>query len=229
MKLYLGKEQVDISKEDMDNNYLGDEVCGMEGKVYIYKKEVLKIYNDYLKYRHKLTLDEVNKMSFVDTKRILLPKRAIFDKDLNFIGYTTTFKIEAPKERIGTIKVSDLISDLELIKEDLKTISDNKIKLDDLNSGSLLMTQEGIFIGDPGAYRISPNSDIDNLYKYNLNEMNYFFTRIIFDNYLKITKKEKEKLKEYFDLREEFLTEKIQKDIVNQKSSVNNAFKKILH
>ena len=225
MLLYIDDEKVNFSKSDLENRYINK---GREGKVYQYRNEALKIYTDELKYRKKLTESEVIKMSSILTDRILLPKRPIYNESKEFIGYTTSFKIEAPKERIGLMKFKDLISDLELIKNDIDIISKNNIELDDLNCGSLLMTQSNLFIGDPGAYTISNSSDTSDLYNYNVKKMNYYFTRMIFLEYLKLTKKEKEVLKEYFSIDSEFFIDKIDKENIKSNQSTNATLKKIL-
>lgn len=225
MLLYIGDEKVNFSKSDLENRYINK---GREGKVYQYRNEALKIYTSELKYRKKLTESEVKKMSSVLTDRILLPKRPIYNEAKEFIGYTTSFKIEAPKERIGLMKFKDLISDLELIKKDIDIISKNNIELDDLNCGSLLMTQSNLFIGDPGAYTISNSSETSDLYKYNIRKMNYYFTRLLFLEYLKLTKKEKDLLKDYFSIDSEFFIDKIDRESIKPYQSTNNALRKII-
>ena len=223
MIFFIGDEKVDIPKKQLDELFVNK---GYEGKVYVYKKEAIKLYSEKLKYRKKLTEREVLRLRKLSTKRILLPVNPIYDEWNDFMGYSTEFKIEAPKDRIGILPISDLKEQLIELKEDIKTLSENHVRMDDLNLGSLLMTQKGFYLCDPGAYRIDNNSDSKILEKANTEDVNYFFSQLVFNNCLKLTKTEKEKLHALFPTTGDYFGDKIK--VQKPKQLVNSYFKSIL-
>ena len=223
MVFFIGNEKVDLSKNKLDDLFVNK---GFEGSVYVYKKEAIKLYSDKLKYRKKLTESEVLKLRKIPTKRILLPVNPIYDEWNDFVGYSTEFKIEAPKEKIGLLPISYLKEQLIELKEDIKLLSERHVRMDDLNLGSLLMTQNGLFLCDPGAYRIDKNSSSEVLEKANIEDVNYFFLQLVFYHCLKLTKTEKEKLSKLFPIKEEYIGDRI--DIQKPKQLVNSYFKSIL-
>ena len=182
MIFFIGEEKVDIPKKQLDELFVNK---GYEGKVYVYKKEAIKFYSNELKYRKKLTEREVLRLRKIPTKRILLPVNPIYDEWNDFMGYSTEFKIEAPKDRMGLLSISNLKEQLIELKEDIKTLSENHVRMDDLNLGSLLMTQSGFYLCDPGAYRIDNVSDSKILEKANIEDVNYFFSQLVFYNCLR--------------------------------------------
>ena len=224
MIFFIGDEKVELTTKELDSRYINH---GEEGFVYQYKKEAVKFFTEKMKYKRRLQEDDVLKLSELNTKRILLPRRPVYDKDKKYIGYTTDFKIEGPKERIGLLKMRYLVKELELIKEDVRFLSDNLVKLQDLNYGGLLMTQDGIFITDPGEYHFSKGSNPNSLYQYNIEEINYFFTRVVLDKYLKLTIKERESLKRLFQLKDDYFLEIIKEHGYNQEQNANRYFKKL--
>lgn len=223
MVFFIGKEKVDLSKNKLDDLFVNK---GFEGSVYVYKKEAIKLYSDKLKYRKKLTESEVLKLRKIPTKRILLPVNPIYDEWNDFVGYSTEFKIEAPKERIGLLPIGYLKEQLIELKEDIKLLSESHVRMDDLNLGSLLMTQNGLFLCDPGAYRIDVNSSPEVLEKANIEDVNYFFSQLVFYHCLKLTKNEKVKLSKVFPIKKEYIGDRI--DIQKPKQLVNSYFKSIL-
>ena len=223
MIFFVGEEKVDIPKKKLDELFVNK---GYEGKVYVYKKEAIKLYSEELKYRKKLTENEVLRLRKIPTKRILLPVNPIYDEWNDFMGYSTEFKIEAPKERIGLLQISTLKDQLEELKEDIKTLSESHVRMDDLNLGSLLMTQSGFYLCDPGAYRIDNNSDSEILEKANTEDVNYFFAQLVFYNCLKLTKNEKVKLPSLFPTKGDYFGDKIK--VQKPKQLVNSYFKSVL-
>lgn len=224
MIFFIGDEKVELSEKELRDRYINH---GEEGNVYQYKKEAVKIYSDKMKYKRRLQEQDVLKLSEIDTKRILLPRRPVYDKDKKYIGYTTDFKIEAPKDRIGLLKMSFLVKELELIRDDIRLLSHNLVKIQDLNTGGLLMTQDGVYITDPGEYHFSNGSREESLYEYNIDEMNYYFTRVVFDRYLKLTNKEKERLSKVFPLYRDYFLEVIKKKGFKPEQKANSYFKKL--
>ena len=223
MIFFIGEEKVDIPKKQLDELFVNK---GYEGKVYVYKKEAIKLYSEKLKYRKKLTETEVLRLRRIPTKRILLPVNPIYDEWKDFMGYSTKFKIEGPKDRIGLLSVSSLKEQLEELKEDIQALSNNQVRMDDLNLGSLLMTQEGLYLCDPGAYRIDKNSSPELLKRANIEDVNYFLTQLVFYNCLKLTKTEKEKIPKVFPIKDGYIGDKI--DVQKPKQLVNSYFKSIL-
>lgn len=225
MKLYVGDELVNFSDKELEERYINE---GKEGKVYVYKNLAIKIYSDYFKYRKMLNEEDILKMKKIKTNRILLPKELILNEKKELVGYATDFKVEALKTRIGLLNMKEFLEETKMIKEDIYNLSENNIRFEDLNKGSLLMTQSNIFITDPGAFEFSKSIDTEPIIKYNINQINYFFIHMVLCEYLKLTKKEQEELKKEYKSNDEYLFDKLLKQDINPKQKVNSFYKSLV-
>lgn len=224
MKLYIGDKLVNFSNKELEERYINE---GREGKVYEYNNLAIKIYSDYFKYRKMLTEEDIIKMKKIKTDRFLLPKETIFNEKKELVGCATDFKIEAPKTRIGLLNMKEFLEETKKIKQDIYILSENHIRLEDLNRGSLLMTQSNIFITDPGAFEFSKSSDIEPIIKYNINQINRFFIDMVLNEYLKLTKNEKQLLKEHYKVDDYIFDEMLKQDI-NPKQKVGAYYKSLV-
>ena len=88
MRILVGDEILNLSYINLAKMYLGR---GCEAKVYKYKDEALKIYRPHC-IKLRLEEDRALELTRIDTERILLPRKLIYDCDTGtFIGYTTRF------------------------------------------------------------------------------------------------------------------------------------------
>lgn len=204
MKLFIEKEEVNIPDKELDDLYLGE---GSESTVYLHKKEALKIYKDNF-YQKRLTEEESMKMKRILTQRIMLPRRIIYDKNKEFIGYTTPFKKEADLDFLNRITMEKFIEELKILQEDVRILSHEGIKLEDIHQNNLLIS-DGIYLCDPGLYRFT-NMEYEGLYRENIIELNYLFTVLLIEtSVFKLTNEQKDALEDYFGVSSRFFLDKL--------------------
>lgn len=126
---------------------------GFEGVVYLNKKsnEAVKIFSKY----NKLNVDTAEKMTQINTKYILLPRRLVFDEFDNYAGYTTKY-IETNKPMTSSTLVNYPIIYLlylfsKLYKE-VDLISNHKLLLADLDNPDNYIYNGNFYLVDPGYY-----------------------------------------------------------------------------
>ena len=150
MRLLIDDEFLELTQADMAWLYLDS---GNESSVYKYGDEVLKIYS---KNCGKLRLDQetARKLSSIHTYRLLLPKRIIRDADSGeFLGYTTSFIKRASTTGIIRMKMFDFLCELDLLREDIKTLNSNSVEVEDFNLNNTAYDGK-IYLVDPGSYVI---------------------------------------------------------------------------
>ena len=207
MKLFLGEERINIPDSEFYSSYIGE---GAEGIIYQYGKEAIKIYEEEY-YGKRLNEEEASKLSKIETKRILLPRRLVYDEKRRFIGYTSSFKMEYYKEIIGRQTMKKFIEDVNALRYDIKTLSENGIIINDLNQNNLLMS-DNLYLCDPGMYKFDDKNKYEDIYKRNIIELNYLFTIILLETYLGLTKKQIEILEKYFEPTTRLFTDKLEEE-----------------
>ena len=132
---------------------------GFEGVVYLNKKsnEAVKIFSKY----NKLNVDTAEKMTQINTKYILLPRRLVYDEFDNYAGYTTKY-IETNKPMTSSTLVNYPIIYLlylfsKLYKE-VDLISNHKLLLADLDNPGNYIYNGNFYLVDPGYYHFVGNS-----------------------------------------------------------------------
>ena len=166
---------------------------GLEGVVYLNKKsnEAVKIFSKY----NKLNIETAEKMTQINTKYILLPRRLVYDEFDNFAGYTTKY-IETNKPKTSSTLVNYPIIYLlylfsKLYKE-VDLISCHKLLLADLEHPGNYIYNGNFYLVDPGYYHFVGNSYESVLGK-NIDTINRFllsyglnFDNEEIENFLKI-------------------------------------------
>lgn len=173
MTFFIDEKEYSISKESLENSYISE---GMEGTVYIFKGEALKIYHEH-EQKKRLTEDECKYLKQINTKRIILPKSIVYDENKKFIGYTMPYHQGYSLENLKRIKLSLLKQYLNEIKKDVILLSDKGVDLDDFHLDNIIL-DDGLYIIDPGSYKVRENDRYlksDNLYRIN----NFLFENII--------------------------------------------------
>lgn len=132
---------------------------GFEGVVYLNKKsnEAVKIFSKY----NKLNIETAEKMTQINTKYILLPRRLVYDEFDNYAGYTTKY-IETNKPMTSSTLVNYPIIYLlylfsKLYKE-VDLISNHKLLLADLENPDNYIYNGNFYLVDPGYYHFVGNS-----------------------------------------------------------------------
>ena len=204
MKLIIGEKKVNIPDIEFMDRYVKE---GSEGTIYEYKGDALKIYHERC-FKKRLTEEEAKKLSNIKTKRIMMPKDLIYDENGEFIGYTTPFKIEREKKYVGLLKMEELLKEANIINNDAMILAKQKISLKDLHYDNLLLSNNEIYLCDPGEYEFCDNS-VSNIYRDNIIELNYLFTRMILTDYLGLTNAQKEALKNYFEPSDDYFIDRL--------------------
>lgn len=147
---------------------------GFEGVVYLNKKsnEAVKIFSKY----NKLNIETAEKMTQINTKYILLPRRLVFDEFDNYAGYTTKY-IETNKPMTSSTLVNYPIIYLlylfsKLYKE-VDLISNHKLLLADLENPDNYIYNGNFYLVDPGYYHFVGNS-YESVLEKNIDTINRF-------------------------------------------------------
>lgn len=149
LKIYFEGEFLEFNDDDLDYMFVND---GQEAKVYRHGKDALKIYKKEC-YRARLNEGVCENLSSIDTKRILLPEKLIYDGDCKtFIGYSLPFVYTVSCSRILDMNIGAFVDEVDILKADLEVLSDNKVEVNDWHNGNVLYDGKRIFMGDPGSY-----------------------------------------------------------------------------
>ena len=153
---------------------------GLEGVVYNYKSSALKLYhnNPYCKYVGKrvLDFDGFKYLKNLKVKRFVFPTKEVLNRHHKFVGYISPL-IES-KDDIYEMKCYDFINESEILKDDIKTLSDKFVKISDVDVQNYIFNGK-INIIDPGSYIICNKLNVSDLYDYNIDVMDTFLRRII--------------------------------------------------
>lgn len=147
---------------------------GFEGVVYLNKKsnEAVKIFSKY----NKLNIETAEKMTQINTKYILLPRRLVYDEFDNYAGYTTKY-IETNKPMTSSTLVNYPIIYLlylfsKLYKE-VDLISNHKLLLADLDNPDNYIYNGNFYLVDPGYYHFVGKS-YESVLEKNIDTINRF-------------------------------------------------------
>lgn len=220
MKIYVGDEFLDLDEETLDYMYIDE---GNESEIYRYGKDVLKIYKRFC---HKDRLDEETtiQLSDISTERMLLPEKIIRDEDGNFIGYSMPFIYTYPV--VGVLKrpVVELLDEMDVIKEDIRILSDNYVDIEDLHIRNVLYNGK-LFIGDPGSYLVKRHKKSGQIYNDNMYTFGLFVRDELF-KLLKLTVGERQSLNQKFDYTWD-INGQMRDEVINDKETVRQFIKRM--
>lgn len=223
MRLYIDNKMVEIN--NLDDLYVGE---GKEGIVYHYADKednadyALKIYREFSG-KDRLDLSTAKGLSEIDTKRILLPKKLVYDKNKKFIGYVTEFINDYSIDSIGYSFADDLVTEIDYIYDDIDILSMHKVSVEDMILMNMLYDGR-IILNDPGSYSfVMGNSRFlrdENIYLANE------FVKSLICRVVKLNKREKKNLDKLFEFTDEKFSDLIKSDI-REDESVKTFFKRI--
>ena len=157
MEVLIDNDLIELDKLD----YLG---CGIEGKVYRYFDEAVKVYKPDC-YKYRLDFNTASRLSLFDTNRFLLPRRIVYSpEDGSFLGYTTKYIAKGPKSDVFRKNVNRFCDELDVLRDDITLLSNDKVLIEDLIIGNTVFNNGSIFLIDPGSYRFINGSEDDVLY-----------------------------------------------------------------
>lgn len=176
LKIYFDGQKQEFDDDDLEYMYIDE---GSEGYVYRCGKDAFKIYKTSCDWR-RLNEDECIKLSSISTKRVLLPEKPIYGEDGKmFVGYSTSFIYKVPQIEILKMKIPDFVNELDIIKDDLRTLADNGVMINDWHSSNILYNGK-LFIGDPGQYVFKENITGAKIFRENIYTLNSFVKDSIF-------------------------------------------------
>jgi len=149
---------------------------GEEGRVYRDGDTAIKIYHKCPN-KNVLNSKEIRQLSDINTQRVILPEEVVNGDGVR--GYTMPF-IEGDSESIYEMDKSVLVSELELLEEDLRLLGEEQIRIGDLRDSNYLSTEDYLFLIDSGDYEVT-NVDCS---KQNLDLFSEFFMQDVFGLYL---------------------------------------------
>ena len=149
---------------------------GQEYRVFKYDKDVIKIFKKDYKLEHtsKKIIEYLKK---IETKRILMPTGFIKDKDNNLIGYK--MKYVSGNRFLNEDYVEDFFMELTIIKDDIEMLSNNGVRLLDINKNNTIYNG-GVYMIDPGNYKIDKNMANENIKEWNYNKINILLDQLLF-------------------------------------------------
>ena len=227
MKYIINDEVFDFDQEDLDLMCVGR---GTEGTCY----RVRDYYNDFvMKIHHdrpeKVVLDEetFNVLKDINTERIVLPKKLIYDEDGRYIGYTVNY-VDYKRPKIRNLKIGKLVDEFYKLEKDVKVLTKHFVYVDDLNYYNTVFSN-GIYVCDPGSFSLA-ETDAQRRYMnyYNRERINeYELFEIIF-NLFKFKINERNKLKRILFDDDEFLTDRLSYIGYDQDENAKTYFKSLL-
>ena len=124
---------------------------GSEFIVYKYLDMVIKLYKKNYKLSH-LSLEEIKILKSIATQRILLPRGVLLNQDGELAGYSMPY-IDGERNILYD-SASNLLDELEIIKQDLNLLCNNYIILRDINLANTIYNGQ-MYLIDPGNYLIN--------------------------------------------------------------------------
>ena len=156
---------------------------GLEVDVYQIGDEVAKFIKRCPGKKIFLDKSSIEKMKQIDTKRILLPTTVLLDKKHEFRGYKMDYIENLGVDSYVSLDKENLVRENDLLKEDLVKLSDEKVLIEDLNHENTSY-HNGIYLIDPGSYKIDTNLDSNQVYGINLDLVNHYLIYSVLRNYV---------------------------------------------
>lgn len=148
-KIYDDNKLIDI------NNLSLLSTRGSEVFVYCDSNYVYKIFKEDYKLEHK-SKEELDLLASFNTSRILMPKSKLISEE-KLVGYKMCY-IKGTKNILED-KMSNLLNELLIIKDDIELLSENNVRLIDINKSNIVYNGRLFFV-DPGNYYINNINDL---------------------------------------------------------------------
>lgn len=179
---------------------------GLEVDVYKIGEEVVKFYKPYCN-KVRLSKENIERLKQIDTKRILLPTDSLLDKKHQIRGYKMKYVTDLGVDSFFDLEKDDLKEEIEYIREDINTLSDNGVVINDLLQPSNTVYHNGVYLIDPGSYRINEISENENIRTYGINieNINMYLIYTVIEEYILIHNKNIRKEQVAHDINLEFL------------------------
>lgn len=164
-------------------NYIGK---GGEAKVYR-KGDLAYKYYHLFKLNERLSLDEVQKLEKIMTKRILLPQDTLYTILGKFKGYTTQYVKDLGLLHFMMLPTDLVIDEFNLLKEDNYILSQEQIVISDLMPRSYQICNHsfnyGLYFIDPGKFYRDTQLSSDEVFLMNQSKIDDFLYFRVLSSY----------------------------------------------
>lgn len=126
---------------------------GLESDCYLINGEVVKLYNDYCQ-KIRLNKVEIEQMSKINTRRIIMPSVALLDKKKKAKGYKMKYINSLGYDSFYKMPKNKLTEELKILEDDVNLLTDNDVLLDDICITNTIFNN-GAYLIDPGSYTIN--------------------------------------------------------------------------
>lgn len=151
---------------------------GKRGDVYKYRGQAIKVYPDNIDFNEVLDEKTAKYLTGITTDRILLPRKLLF-YNKNFIGYSLKLvDKKGANGRIINAPVSDVISNIELLEEDVDLLSSKGILLNGITPNNAVYNGD-IYLTDPSRYAIMEGGDTKYLNRLNQYQLHLLISELI--------------------------------------------------
>lgn len=188
--LIIDGQHIDMKDLELMSNQ------GSECVVYKYKNTAIKLFRKNYQFSN-LTMDDINYVKNIPTRRTLFPTNAILDKDGKVVGYQMTL-IKKEKD-IQKEPMHKILKELLIFQYDLMILERFNIGLLDINPSNSIYNGK-LYLIDPGNYLINKtgtikrqmdplnecNDDKKLLTTWNENKINQLFDMLLFSQNPKI-------------------------------------------
>lgn len=146
---------------------------GLEAEVYLIDNYTVKFFKKFPGKKIYITKESLEEMKQIGTKRILLPKDGLYDKKHKLRGYRMTYVEDIGQDSYFDLEKDKLKEENSILREDIKLLSDNKVLIEDLYTDNTSYNN-GIYLIDPGSYRIDDKVDSNQAYGINMDLINRY-------------------------------------------------------
>lgn len=165
MEFYKDDKKVRYNPYNMKHDKkLGE---GMEAVAYKVGGEAVKFYKPYCN-KLRMSKESIDKFKEIKTTRILMPTSSLVDKKRNIKGYSMQYVEDLGEYSFFNLPHDKLNKEMDILKEDVNTISDHKVFLNDLNSPNTIY-HNGLYLIDPGSYCFSTVKKNDEVRTFGIN------------------------------------------------------------
>lgn len=123
---------------------------GSECTVYKYKQSVVKLFKEIYPFSH-FTITDIQFLRNIQTKRVLMPTDIVLDETSKLVGYQMPF-IDGKKDILNE-PMKNILSEMQVIEDDIKLLIDNKVGLMDFGLSNTIYNGK-VYMIDPGNYLI---------------------------------------------------------------------------
>jgi len=200
---------------------------GAKGDVYKYHNMALKVFKEDR--NTPIDFYTADYLSNISTDRILLPQNLLFYNN-SFKGYT--YKLVSKRgtgQRMIMLPKQDLIQDIRVLEEDIKTLSNKSVLLNGISPENSIFNGE-LYLVDPTEYRVLEDCSTKELEELNKFQLHLLLTTLISLELRKnnFTSKTEKNVKELFDMREVGEnSSRFFSDIIGNNESIKEFVKKI--